>query len=353
MLAGAAIVLATVLTAPYGSLAADAGTQEIYRLYNPNSGEHFYSKSSGERDMLVKAGWKSEGVGWVAPVSSGTPIYRLYNRNGGDHHYTTSAGERDLLVKAGWRSEGIAMYSDEQQRVEILRQYNPNAKCGSHNFTTSVSENNKLVGLGWRGEGVAWYAVEGPSSSSPSSPSNPPSEQSLSAEECARLVEQRSAREAVYACVADYDGDGTNEAFVVTGDRTSGASNFIAGHPEVWFVSMQGAVSYVDAIERGALNIEVFFDPAGSGYRFLSIDTSTGGPQIWSSVYTVRNGSPVKTPVNGYITEHNGQFIIARNELRVPEGGRWTMWYSITFDPSAFAFIEGSFIGETKFYMLP
>ena len=134
-------------------------TNRMYRLYNPNSGEHFYTAVESERNTVAKAGWVYEGIGWVAPKESSTPVYRLYNPNGGDHHYTTSEDERDHLVSVGWNYEGIGWYSDDAQSVTILREYNPNAKSGAHNFTASASEHKNLVRLGWRDEKIAWYAV--------------------------------------------------------------------------------------------------------------------------------------------------------------------------------------------------
>lgn len=133
---------------------------EMSRLYNPNSGEHFYTGDAGEREYCVLVGWKYEGVGWNAPAKSNTPVYRLYNPNGGDHHYTMSKAEHDWLVTLGWRSENVGWYSDDSKAVALFRQYNPNAKSGSHNFTTSKSENDWLVGLGWRAEGIGWYGVK-------------------------------------------------------------------------------------------------------------------------------------------------------------------------------------------------
>ena len=76
------------------------------RLYNPNSGEHFYTADLEEKDALVSYGWKYEGYGWVAPsetdavtngnVNAGySPVYRLYNPNAGDHHYTKNIVERN------------------------------------------------------------------------------------------------------------------------------------------------------------------------------------------------------------------------------------------------------------------
>ena len=144
----------------FGLSKAGASDGTMYRLYNPNSGEHFYTASSGERDNLIAVGWNYEGVGWTAPTSSNTPVYRLYNPNAGDHHYTTSDYERDSLVKAGWRYEGIGWYSaDAEGGVPLYRQYNPNARTGTHNYTTSAYERDSLIKAGWRDEGIGWYAL--------------------------------------------------------------------------------------------------------------------------------------------------------------------------------------------------
>ncbi|MBQ9608624.1 MAG: hypothetical protein IJV15_04165 [Lachnospiraceae bacterium] len=130
----------------------------MYRLYNPNSGEHFYTSNVTELNNLRKAGWRYEGIAWNAPALSDIPVYRLYNPNAGDHHYTTSASERDNLENVGWKYEGIGWYSTESDGQALYRLYNPNAKAaGSHHYTTSASERDNLVSLGWRDEGVAWY----------------------------------------------------------------------------------------------------------------------------------------------------------------------------------------------------
>lgn len=134
-------------------------TQEMYRLYNPNSGEHLYTAVKTEAVKLRNAGWNYEGIGWYAPVSSKTPVYRLYNKNAGDHHYTVYAAERDNLVKAGWQYEGIGWYSDDSKSVPLYRAYNKKARTGSHNYTTNSGEQQNLVKNGWRDEGIGWYAV--------------------------------------------------------------------------------------------------------------------------------------------------------------------------------------------------
>ena len=157
MLFVALVCMAGVAAPAY---AADSGgTQQMHRLYNPNSGEHFYTASTAEKNAVVKAGWKYEGIGWTAPVKSNAPVYRLYNPNAGDHHYTQSAPERDMLKRVGWRYEGIGWYSSETKAVPLYRQYNPNAKTGTHNYTTNKAENDMLVRIGWRAEGIGWYGV--------------------------------------------------------------------------------------------------------------------------------------------------------------------------------------------------
>ncbi len=134
--------------------------EEMFRLYNPNSGEHFYTASLAERDNLIRATWNYEGICWTAPSTSDTPVYRLYNPNAGDHHYTTSAAERSHLIQVGWRDEGIGWYSDDEKHVPLYRQYNPNAKSGAHNFTASAGEQKHLVSVGWKAEGIGWYGIK-------------------------------------------------------------------------------------------------------------------------------------------------------------------------------------------------
>ncbi len=137
---------------------------DMLRVYNPNSGEHFYTADPDERDHLTSLGWRYEGTGWVAPAKSTTPVYRLYS--GTDHHYTTSKKERDELIAVGWSYEGIGWYSDDSKTVALLRVYNPNVdptaqwgNAGAHHFTTSVDERNHLANVGWNAEGLGWYGL--------------------------------------------------------------------------------------------------------------------------------------------------------------------------------------------------
>lgn len=134
-------------------------TVPLYRMYNPNSGEHFYTENSFERDSLVKAGWNYEGVAEESPIKTvyNQAVYRVYNPNAGDHFYTENKAEVAHLVSLGWRAEGIAFYSSTSNETPIYRLYNPNATVGTHFYTQSSAERDSLVRAGWHYEGTAWY----------------------------------------------------------------------------------------------------------------------------------------------------------------------------------------------------
>lgn len=134
--------------------------QALFRLYNPNSGEHFFTVSEIEADSLQKAGWVDEGVAWISGAAhSGVPVFRLYNRNEGDHHYTLSQHEREVLIGYGWCDEGVSFYAGaDAQGPTVWRLYNPNARSGAHHFTLDETEYQRLGELGWNQEGPAWNA---------------------------------------------------------------------------------------------------------------------------------------------------------------------------------------------------
>lgn len=143
-----------------GSSSATGNVIAMHRLYNPNSGEHFYTQNIAERDYLDRIGWNYEGIGWYAPKNSSDPVYRLYNPNAGDHHYTLDSNEKDVLVSLGWKYEGIGWYSANKRTGQPLhRQYNPNAVAGCHNFTVDTKERDYLVSVGWHDEDIAWHGV--------------------------------------------------------------------------------------------------------------------------------------------------------------------------------------------------
>lgn len=139
---------------------------KLYRLYNANSGEHFYTKNPEERDALAKLGWNYEANESVTAIGvkdeGAKPVYRVYNPNSGLHHYTTDKQEALNLKNAGWGYEGISFYAFDGKTgtgTNVYRIYCPFPDANGQNqhvYTSSKAERDKLVNLGYVDEGVCW-----------------------------------------------------------------------------------------------------------------------------------------------------------------------------------------------------
>ena len=73
----------------------------IYRMYNTNSGRHYYTAASGERDILKTLGWvyeKDEGFIYTTPVPGSTELFKLYNTGSGVHLYTIRPEEKNAIL---------------------------------------------------------------------------------------------------------------------------------------------------------------------------------------------------------------------------------------------------------------
>ena len=133
-------------------------TTDQHRMYNPNTGEHFFTGSIVERENLIVAGWHYEGIGFNFPVV-GDPVYRLFDPATGEHLYTMRQDEIDNLVANGWNVEGIAFNSEYQKSVDYYRLRNPNVTVGRYHYTGSVEERDYLISIGWIDEGIGWYSA--------------------------------------------------------------------------------------------------------------------------------------------------------------------------------------------------
>lgn len=121
----------------------------VYRLYNPYSGEHFFTANPAEGDSLQALGWSYEGIAWKWAEGADLPVYRLYNSYTGEHFFTANAYEKNILTIHGWNDEGEAFPSGGS--TPVYRLYNE-----FHHYTNSLAERDKLVSDGWKDEGVAW-----------------------------------------------------------------------------------------------------------------------------------------------------------------------------------------------------
>ena len=129
------------------------GGSDVFRIYNPYTGDHMFTTYAGERDGLVKLGWKNENIGWKLDNSC-NPVYRLCNSFTGDHLLTQSLSECQALLPKGWTYEGVVDYASKtKNNSPIYRLFDGTF----HMYTTSENEKNTLIKNGWIDEGVAWY----------------------------------------------------------------------------------------------------------------------------------------------------------------------------------------------------
>ncbi|MCB2187321.1 MAG: VCBS repeat-containing protein [Deltaproteobacteria bacterium] len=174
----------------YMSAEQAPGTVALHRLYNPNSGRHYYTKSNAERDALVAAGWnfeRDEGYLFTsadAAPADATEVFHLYHPTIGTHLYTKSASEAAWVVanippwqqhtSLGWAYNSLtvgARYAAEADPVspdsallrdaagqagvslaslpawQALTTTQSGAKAGSLNATASVSGDSLAANL--------------------------------------------------------------------------------------------------------------------------------------------------------------------------------------------------------------
>lgn len=149
----------------YGLKEGRAGTgsatpvNTMWRMYNHNTGEHLFTASDYERNVMVYQGWTFERAGWSSPQTSSKRVWRLYNSHveDGDHHYTTDEGEKNILLTVGWSLDSAELYSaspSDAGAVPVYRLYNPNQENWNHHYTKEKGERDILIGLGWKVDGV-------------------------------------------------------------------------------------------------------------------------------------------------------------------------------------------------------
>ncbi len=127
--------------------------QRMYRAYNGNADQHVFTTSTFEFQAVTGYGLRdetSDQPGWAVaalPVAKSTPLYRLYNPNTGEHYYTTALGERDILVSVGWNFEKVEgqMFARQvsQSVLPIYRLYNK--VSGGHLFTESQQTRDAIL----------------------------------------------------------------------------------------------------------------------------------------------------------------------------------------------------------------
>jgi hypothetical protein len=139
----------------------------IYRHFNSDTGMHFYTASSQERDSVINniSSYNYEGVAFKsasADVPEVANVWRFYNSDTGAHFYTISEAERDSIIAnlASFNYEGpayTAYVSEVDDSIALHRFFN--IDTGTHFYTASEAEKISIENSlpQYQYEGVAYY----------------------------------------------------------------------------------------------------------------------------------------------------------------------------------------------------
>lgn len=156
--------------------------QAVHRFYNRNTGAHFYTRSSSERDNILATmpQFTYDGVAFHAAgaFSPGlSPVYRFYNSRTGVHFYTISEAEKNHIQATlpHFLLEGPAYHASQVAGpglVPLHRFYVP--ARGFHFYTASEAEKNSIQatlagtytyeGIGYHVLATEWTALKLPHS---------------------------------------------------------------------------------------------------------------------------------------------------------------------------------------------
>lgn len=145
-------VVALALAAIAGTAAAQTPTP-VYRFFNSQTGTHFYTISTAERDFVLARypQFLYEGPAYFAyPNAQGgnLPVYRFFNTRTGTHFYTQSEAEKNFVLATYpvFAFEGPAYWAPASAgagNVPLYRFFN--SATGAHFFTTNVAERDMVL----------------------------------------------------------------------------------------------------------------------------------------------------------------------------------------------------------------
>ncbi len=148
----------------------------VYLFYSTYMNDYFLTASETERATLerdFRNGTQTYeyigilGYGEAYATETNVPVYRFWNKDTTDHFYTTSYAEKIQTEenynsgRDGYKYEGIAFYVPAYGNSAVYRFFN--TVTFSHVYIIDESLKNEMIsdyqsGYGsWRYEGAAWY----------------------------------------------------------------------------------------------------------------------------------------------------------------------------------------------------
>lgn len=119
----------------------------VYRLYNRNTSDHYFTIDVIERNTLISHGWVDEGVAFSVTSDASIPVYSYYNSKTGCHVFSTNDSEKDTLIAKGYEYEKERFKLDSDGNVNIYRLRNKSND--KYHLTIDLDEYSRLTRSGW------------------------------------------------------------------------------------------------------------------------------------------------------------------------------------------------------------
>ncbi|MDC3080692.1 hypothetical protein OA381_05120 [Rhodospirillaceae bacterium] len=91
----------------------------VFRFFNTQTGTHFFTQSTIERDSILENlpqfSFENEAYkGYTEQVDGSIPLYRFFNTKTGTHFYTAAEAEKDSIIEnlPSFNFEGTAYWVD-------------------------------------------------------------------------------------------------------------------------------------------------------------------------------------------------------------------------------------------------
>jgi hypothetical protein len=110
------------------------GASDVYRLFNPTTGDHFYTATAAEKDAAAAAGYQVEGTvgaAFTTPTTGSEAVTRYLQASTGQHFYSNNENEAGNLSALGYQKEGVAFYTPKPQTAASVMQPNQNSSASS------------------------------------------------------------------------------------------------------------------------------------------------------------------------------------------------------------------------------
>jgi len=165
-------------------------------------------------------------------------------------------------------------------------------------------------------------------------------------------IEETAGVSTVWSRTGDYDGDGSNETFALTGTHDSEWHWW--RDATLWGCDSGGNVTRLIDFGRSVIDSPGVIE-VGDGHILFTFEQSSGSPYNRSNVFGVRDGTPVEVQmVNSFdnspltmVGVREGRIVGAKHTQNADLGYHELQWLELGFDSDTFTLQETGLLART------